>query len=105
MAANIITRETDINLRHNQAIIDMNRVQTYHFISRCTAIPQSTRRIRTTGMAAIVTPNSAEFFDSTTINSYLLINIETFGPKRMGQTCIVIPVKAKKSNFKRQIMI
>lgn len=43
---------------------------TYHLISLWTANPQRARRTSTTGIAAIVTPNSAEFRLRTRIKSW-----------------------------------
>jgi hypothetical protein len=44
----------------------------HHLISRCKATPQAARRTKTTGMAAIVTPNSAELWFNTTMSSFKL---------------------------------
>lgn len=41
-----------------------------HLISRCTAIAANERRTRTIGIAVIVTPNSAELWETTRIKSY-----------------------------------
>ena len=43
--------------------------RTHHLISRFTAIPQPNRSSKTTGIAAIVKPNSAEFLERTTMRS------------------------------------
>ena len=40
-----------------------------HLISRWTANPAHARSVRTTGIAAIVKPNSAEFLANTTISN------------------------------------
>ena len=52
--ANIKTSEIDIN----------------HLISRCTAIAAKDRSTRTIGIAVIVIPNSAEFWETTRIKSW-----------------------------------
>ena len=77
---------------------------TYHLISRCTAMPHNTSRTRTTGMAAMVIPNSAELLFKTTMRSCIVVSSNCIHDLAF-LTCIVTPMKKKKSNFRRQIMI
>ena len=68
-------------------------------------MPAPTKRSRTIGIAATVSPNSAELEARTRMincqrisDRYERLDDESF-------TCIVTLPKKKKSNFRRQIMI
>lgn len=64
------TSDTDMKLIGVRSLEpNVKKLLIYNLSSRCTAIPHKIRRVRTTGMAAIVTPNSAEFLARTTMSS------------------------------------
>ena len=54
---------------------------SYHLTSLCTARPAAMRRNKTTGIAAIVRPNSAELVCRTTMRSYANVKF-TLAPTR-----------------------
>jgi len=53
----------------SEANIRTSEIDMSHLISRCTAIAAKDRRTRTIGIAVIVIPNSAEFWETTRIKS------------------------------------
>lgn len=53
----------------SEANIRTSEMDISHLISRCTAIAANDRSTRTIGIAVIVTPNSAEFWETTRIKS------------------------------------
>ena len=55
-------------------------------------------------MAAMVIPNSAELLFKTTMRSCIVVSSNRSHDLAF-LTCIVTPMKKKKSNFRRQIMI
>ena len=93
-----------LHARQYNAMWKLHSLRTYHLISRCTAMPQSTSSTRTTGMAAMVIPNSAELLFKTTMRSCIVVSSNRSHDLAF-LTCIVTPMKKKKSNFRRQIMI
>ena len=71
----ISTRVTPGSRDHVQYVSEANiktsEMDISHLISRCTAIAAKDRSTKTIGIAVIVIPNSAEFWATTRIKSYI----------------------------------
>ena len=65
----VISGDCDYAQYDSAANIRTSEIDISHLISRCTAIAAKDRSTRTIGMAAIVIPNSAEFWETTRIKS------------------------------------